>query len=149
MEFCEWRNSVINETTASSSSLDSFVVLTSTLRQPPRRPTPRSMCPSCARRAPARHAVSHSFTDLGLHDNKISTGNDSFTDHGFHDKHIKAEGFIWEVATKHLVHRRTQHPGRDEQLRVRQWPLGAHQEASCPSAILRRALLAQREEVQF
>ncbi|KAI8425360.1 hypothetical protein MSG28_007121 [Choristoneura fumiferana] len=69
-------------------------------RQPPRRPTPRSMCPTCARRAPARHAVSHSFTDLGLHDNKISTGNDSFTDHGLHDKHIKVEGFIWGVATK-------------------------------------------------
>ncbi|KAI8427761.1 hypothetical protein MSG28_002185 [Choristoneura fumiferana] len=69
-------------------------------RQPPRRPTPRSMCPTCARRAPARHAVSHSFTDLGLHDKKISTGNDSFTDHGFHDKHIKVEGFIWGVAIK-------------------------------------------------
>ncbi|KAI8425778.1 hypothetical protein MSG28_011561 [Choristoneura fumiferana] len=50
--------------------------------------------------AAARHAVSHSFTDLGLHDNKISEGNDSFTDHGFHEKHIKVEGFIWGVATK-------------------------------------------------
>ncbi|KAI8433989.1 hypothetical protein MSG28_012140 [Choristoneura fumiferana] len=53
-----------------------------------------TMRPTCARRAPARHAVSHSFTDLGLHDMKISTGNDSFTDHGFHDKHIKVEGSI-------------------------------------------------------
>ncbi|KAI8422899.1 hypothetical protein MSG28_014011 [Choristoneura fumiferana] len=50
--------------------------------------------------AAARHAVTNSFTDLELHDKKISTGNDSFTDHGFHDKHIKVEGFIWGVATK-------------------------------------------------
>ncbi|KAI8441812.1 hypothetical protein MSG28_005498 [Choristoneura fumiferana] len=50
--------------------------------------------------AAARHAVTNSLTDLGLHDMKISTGNDSFTDHGFHDKHIKVEGFIWGVATK-------------------------------------------------
>ncbi|KAI8439295.1 hypothetical protein MSG28_013128 [Choristoneura fumiferana] len=61
------------------------------------------MCPTCARRAPARHAISHSLTDLGLHDMKISTGNDSFTDHGLHDKHIKVEGFIRGVATKYVI----------------------------------------------
>ncbi|KAI8425354.1 hypothetical protein MSG28_007115 [Choristoneura fumiferana] len=47
-----------------------------------------------AMRCSARSTIStgtDSFTDLGLHDNKICTRNDSFTDHGFHDKHIKVE----------------------------------------------------------
>ncbi|KAI8420441.1 hypothetical protein MSG28_008931 [Choristoneura fumiferana] len=58
------------------------------------------MCPTSTPARAARHAVTDSFTDLGLHDKRISTGNYSFTDHGFHDKHIKVEGFIWGVATK-------------------------------------------------
>ncbi|KAI8429984.1 hypothetical protein MSG28_000438 [Choristoneura fumiferana] len=55
----------------------------------------------------ARSTISrdiYPFTDLGLHDNKICTRNDSFTDHGFHVKHIKVEGFIWGVAIKGPEH---------------------------------------------
>ncbi|KAI8434446.1 hypothetical protein MSG28_012471 [Choristoneura fumiferana] len=52
-----------------------------------------------------RH-LTNSFTDLGLHDKKISTANDSFTDHGFHDKHIKVEGFIWGFAAKEMAEAR-------------------------------------------
>ncbi|KAI8436528.1 hypothetical protein MSG28_010060 [Choristoneura fumiferana] len=66
-------------------------------RQLPRQHVPDQRTPARA----ARHAVTNSFTDLGLHDKKNSTGNDSFTDHEFHDKHIKVEGFIWGVATKY------------------------------------------------
>ncbi|KAI8421021.1 hypothetical protein MSG28_008151 [Choristoneura fumiferana] len=47
--------------------------------------------------------VSHSFTDLGLHDKKISTGNDSFTDHGFHDKHIKVEAQLHEIRKTNIA----------------------------------------------
>ncbi|KAI8429818.1 hypothetical protein MSG28_000332 [Choristoneura fumiferana] len=58
-------------------------------------PSPSAACARRARAALlqalllAHHAVTNSFTDLGLHDKKICTGNDSFTDHGIHDKHIK------------------------------------------------------------